>query len=102
MRMKRYLKKNPDSTVSDYYMSEGYSNFNLWRFLSGLLIPLLSLFIVQSLAAFILLAICPVILALILKHDRITMKSVLLGFGISVVLVFLVGLIIASALGNWQ
>ena len=101
MKMKRYLKKNPDSTVAGYYMSEGDRNFNLLWFLAGLLVPLLSLLIVQSLAAFILLAISPVILALIIKRDRVTMKSVLIGFGISVVLVFIVGYIIASALGNW-
>ena len=29
MKMKHYLKKNPDSTVADYYQSEGKHNFNL-------------------------------------------------------------------------
>lgn len=29
-KMKRFLKKNPQSTVADYYKSEGDSNFNLW------------------------------------------------------------------------
>lgn len=64
--------------------------------------PLLSLFIVQSLAAFILLAISPVILALIIEHGRVTMKSVLIGFGIGVALVLIAGLILATALNNWQ
>ncbi len=100
MKMKHYLKKHPDITVSDYYKSEGESNFNLLWFLAGLLVPLLSLFIVQSLAVFILLAISPVILALIIKRDWVTMKSVLLGFGIAVLLVLLLGLILASALNN--
>src|SRR5215210_577733 len=98
MKMKRYLKKNPGSTVADYYMSEGDRNFNLFWFLAGLLVPLLSLFIVPNLAAIILLAISPVILALIIKHDRVTMKSVLIGFGIAIGLVLIVGLILASAL----
>lgn len=32
MKMKRYLKKNPESTVADYYKIEGDSNFNLLWF----------------------------------------------------------------------
>ena len=102
MKMKRYLKNNPDSTVADYYVNEGDRNFNLLWFLAGLLVPLLSLFIVQSLAAFILLAISPVILALIIKRDRVTMKSVLIGFGIAIGLVLIVGLILASALNDFH
>jgi VIT1/CCC1 family predicted Fe2+/Mn2+ transporter len=102
MKMKRYLKKNPDSTVAGYYMSEGDRNFNLLWFLAGLLVPLLSLFIVPNLAAIILLAISPVILALIIKRDRVTMKSVLIGFGIAIGLVLIVGLILASALNDFH
>ena len=102
MKMKRFLKKNPDSTVADYYMSEGDRNFNLLWFLAGLLVPLLSLLIVPSLAAIILLAISPVILALIIKRDRIIMKSVLIGFGIAIGLVLIVGLILASALNDFH
>ena len=97
MKMKRYLKKNPDSTVADYNMSAGDRSFNLLWFLAGLLVPLLSLFIVQSLAAFILLAISPVILALIIKRDRVTMKSVLIGFGSALVILLILGLLLASA-----
>ena len=37
MKMKHYLKKYPDSTVEDYYKSEGDSNFNLlWLLLEQL------------------------------------------------------------------
>ena len=73
----------------------------MW-FLAGLLVPLLSLFIVPNLAAIILLAISPVILALILKRDRVTMKSVLIGFGIAIGLVLIVGYILASALNDFH
>lgn len=99
-KMKHYLKKNPDGTVADFYRSEGDSNFNLLWFLAGLLVPILALYIAPSVAVFILLAISPVILALILKHDGVTMKSVFLGFGIAAVLLLLLGLLVASALGN--
>ena len=73
----------------------------MW-FLAGLLVPLLSLFIVPNLAAIILLAISPVVLALILKRDRVTMKSVLIGFGIAIGLVLIVGYILASALNDFN
>ncbi len=56
----------------------------------------------NSLALFILFAISPVILALVVKGDWVTMKSVLIGFGIGVALVLIAGLILASALNNWQ
>lgn len=99
MKMKRYLKKKPDSTVADYYKSAGEGNFNLLWFLAGLLVPLLSVFIQQSLVAFILVAVSPIILALILKQDRVAMKSVLLGFGSALVFLLIFGLLLAAA---WQ
>ncbi|MEJ7681310.1 MAG: hypothetical protein WKG06_26365 [Segetibacter sp.] len=74
----------------------------MW-FLAGLLVPVLSVFIAaaaQSLAVFILLAVSPVILALIIKRDWVTMKSVLIGFGIAAVLLLLLGISVASALNN--
>ncbi|MDQ6813242.1 MAG: hypothetical protein M3040_05875 [Bacteroidota bacterium] len=87
MKMKHYLKKHPDGTVADYYKGEGKRNFNLLWFLLGLLVPGLSLLIFSRMLAFsLLLAISPVILALITKQERAKIKSVLLGFGINVLL----------------
>ncbi|MGI8634387.1 MAG: hypothetical protein ACR2KZ_03185 [Segetibacter sp.] len=102
IKMKHYVSRNPNSTLADYYSSEGEGNFNLLWFLAGLLVPLLSLFVAPSLAVFILLAVSPVILALIIKRDWVIIKSVLIGFGIAVVLLLLLGLVVASDLKDFH
>ena len=51
MKMKRYLKKNPDSTVADYYMSEGKPKSNIGWFILGGLVLLALIFLIILLTA---------------------------------------------------
>lgn len=101
MKMKHQLKKTPDFTVADYFKAQGEGGFKILWFLAGLIIPLAALF-TGSLPVFIILAISPIVIAYLTKQDRVNKKSVWLGFGASLLVVLLVGIIVASTLSGWN
>ncbi|HSN08544.1 MAG TPA: hypothetical protein VLS85_05880 [Hanamia sp.] len=102
LKLKHDLKKNPDLKITDYRKEPEKGNgFNFLWFIIGLAAPIFGLF-TGSLILFLIIALAPVATAYISKQDKINKKSVWLGFGTGIILIFLLLLLIVLAYAGWK
>ncbi len=100
LKMKHDLKKNPDLLITDY--TKGPYNNNkrfsfLWFILgiAGVVVGLMT----TVLFTFLLCAFAPVIIAYATKQDRGSIKSVWIGFGVGMLLLFMLIIIVIASIG---
>ncbi|MDE3182414.1 MAG: hypothetical protein KGM16_03250 [Bacteroidota bacterium] len=102
LRLKHDLKKNPDLKITDYHKgSEKAGRFNFLWFIIGLAAPIFGLF-TGSLILFLIIALAPVATAYITRQDKVIKKSVWLGFGTGILLIFLLLLLFVIAYAGWK
>lgn len=100
MRMKHDLKKNPDLKITDYLdKKQAGRSFDIGWFLLGLAGPVIGI-LTGSLIVFILLAIAPVVIAYATKQNKVSIKSVWVGFGFSIIIILILALIVIAAFGG--
>ncbi len=95
IKMRHDLKKNPGLKVSDYFFENKRPPFKpsyFWLLL-GLAAPIVSAIYVGSLGVFFAVALAPVFLAYITKNNPNKLKSVWLGFGVSMLLLIVFGVL---------
>lgn len=102
LRLKHDLKRNPDLKITDYFQgSEKTGRFNFLWFIVGLAAPIFGL-LTGSLVLFFIIALAPVATAYISRQNTINKKSVWIGFGTGILLIFLLLLLFVLAYAGWK
>ena len=99
MRLKHDLKKNPDLLLTDYVKEAKHKgSFDWLWFLLGFAAPIIGI-LTESVIAFILIGISPIVIAYATKQDEVNRNSAWLGFGISFLILVITALIVLSSFG---